>query len=134
LITFCPVLIKNIFNSGIGEFGGAMVATALNRSWAGLLILLVLAGSALTISSVNANTFLQESARNSERAKIARLFQLSVHGGLSIGALITGISVDKFGVSKALGLNGALAIICQLLILWGSSQRRPTQSGGRHAV
>ena len=156
LITFCPVIIKDIFHSEVGDFGWAMaafgvggllgagvsllpppkslkrdklanftaiflaftvVAIALNRSLPLLMVLLVLAGTALTVSNVSANSFLQQIAGNHSRGRMASLFQLAIHGGISIGALVTGFTVTKMGISNALILNGTIAVAIQAWIL-----------------
>jgi len=153
VLTFCPILIKDIFHSGVSGFGGAMaafglgglsgagisllpipnflnrnqvsisvaillgvatIAIGLNRSLFFLYVLLVIAGVALTVSNVAANSYLQENATNQTRGRVASLFQLANHGGLSIGALVTGFTVTRFGISQALILNGGFAIILQV--------------------
>jgi len=153
IITFCPVLIKDIFHSDVEHFGGAMAAfgvggligaalglfnlpkflkrdkvstataiflslvtttIAFNRSQVLLLGLLVLVGIALTVSNVFANSFLQETSGNHIRGRVVSLFQLALHGGISIGALLTGFTVAQFGISKALIINGVIAGILQI--------------------
>jgi len=156
LVTFCPVIIKNVFHSGVGDFGWAIaafgsggvigavgsfipvsrmfkrkvafaaslllglvvIAIALNHSLVLLLALLVVAGTALTTANIAVNIFLQETATNNIRGRVASLYQLSLYGGISIGGLLTGFVVSGLGVSTALLINGALAFVLQLCLLW----------------
>ncbi len=155
LITFCAVLIRNVFQESIENFGGAMAAfgiggllgaassffvtpgrfrrneiasgfavlmgllvliISLNHSLVLLILLLVLAGAALTASNIFVNSFLQENTTNLMRGRIASLFQLAISGGISIGALFTGLLVAQFGISTALTIDGLLALCLQLTL------------------
>jgi predicted MFS family arabinose efflux permease len=157
LVTFCPVLIKNVFHGEVGNFGGAMaafgvggligaassfiplpasvkrnrfaamaavflalvvVAIGLNHSLPLLIVLLVLAGAALTTVNISINTFLQENAVNAMRGRIASMYQLTLSGGISIGALLTGFTVSKLNISDALVLNGAVAVGLLVWLVW----------------
>ncbi|MFS8067551.1 MAG: hypothetical protein ACMG6S_14405, partial [Byssovorax sp.] len=46
----------------------------------------------------------------------ASLFMLAMRGGLSLGSLVTGLSIELLGVRQALLINGALAVILNLAI------------------
>ncbi len=157
LVTFCSVIIKNVFHAEVENFGGAMaafglggligaaasffplfksfkrdrfataiaiflglitVAIALNHSLFLLYALLVLAGGALTATNISANTFLQENATNAIRGRIASLYQLALHGGISAGGLLTGFTVSQLNISTALIINGGLAVVLLVLLLW----------------
>ena len=157
LITFCSVLVKNIFHSGVGNFGWAMAAfgggaligatisfipvpasfgrnrlataaavvqgflvvgIALNHSFPVLCLLLVFAGAIQIIINISVNTFLQENAADSKRGRVASLYQMAMYSGISIGALLTGFMVSEFSITDALLLNGTLAAICQVGLLW----------------
>jgi len=56
--------------------GLTIVAVGINRSSVLLMILLVLAGAALTISNLNAYSFLQQTAGKERLGRMASLFQL----------------------------------------------------------
>ncbi len=156
-ITFCAVLIKNVFHAAAGNYGVAMAAFGIggllgagtsfitlpqsfklnrlasiatiflglvillisfNRSYSVLMLLLVLAGASLTGSNISINTFLQENIANNIRGRIVSLYQLALSGGISIGALITAFTVSQFDISTALAINGILAIVFQVWLLW----------------
>ena len=167
IVTFCPVLIKNVFHAEVGNFGWAMaafglgglmgagasfislpksfgrskfagvtavlmglvvIAIGLNRSLQLLTLLLVIAGAALTVTNISVNTFLQENADSNFRGRIASLYQLALFGGISIGALVTGFTVSKFSISTALVLNGAIAFVLQVWLLWKQLHKPASKS------
>jgi len=97
--------------------GIVLAAVAVNHHMLMLLLLLGLSGALLTISNVSANSFLQLIATNDTRGRMASLYQLSVHGGLSLGALFTGYMSTRIGISHALLVNAAAAILLQLFVL-----------------
>jgi MFS family permease len=154
LITFCPVLVKEVFKGHIGHFslavgafgiggllgasgllaldpkrdhrplsswfavgyGGVLALAALDPwSW-GLPVLFVFAGVSMTASNASANTLVQSSAPARIRGQSVSLFMLAVRGGVSIGSLLTGMSVSALGVREALLINGVLAIVAHLAI------------------
>jgi predicted MFS family arabinose efflux permease len=154
LITFCPVLVKDVFHGGAGQFSSAMgafgvggllggiglltidarrdrrplsawsaiilglmvVLSAINLwAWA-LPLLLVAGGVVMTASNASANALLQSHASAHLRGQTASLFMLAMRGGVALGSLLTGVTVQWMGVRHALLLNGILAILAQLCI------------------
>ena len=152
LITFCPVLVKEVLQGDVGQFsltmgafgvggllgaigllavdpgkdrrplssafalvfGVVVVLAALNRwSW-GLPLLLALAGVSMTASNASANALLQSAAPERIRGQTVSLFMLAMRGGLALGALVTGVSVNFLGVREALVINGVLAVLVHL--------------------
>jgi MFS family permease len=105
--------------------GAMVVLIAVTPSFYLLLVLLVLFGAGLTASNIAVNIFLQENIGNHIRGRIVSLYQLSLSGGISIGALLTGFTVSQFSIGNALLLNGVLAIAFQGWVLW--RQWKPTQ-------
>jgi len=101
-------------------YAGVLVGAALVPLFWALPPLLALAGASMTISNTCANTILQSSANRRFLGKTVSLYMLSMQGGMSLGALFTGISVSILGVRNALLLNGALAITAHLSVarLW----------------
>ena len=151
LITFCPVIVQQIFHGGAGRFsitvaafgiggllGGAgllavsstidrgrlssvfailfaalLIAVAINPVFWILPLLLVLAGVAMTVSNTAANTLLQTTVAPAQLGQAVSLYMLAIRGGMSLGALATGIAVSCVGVRHALLANGVLAAIVQ---------------------
>jgi MFS family permease len=93
-----------------------VIGTSLAPSlaWAG--VLLFAAGLAFIGCNAVANTLLQSRVGDELRGRAASLFVLSFRGALPIGNLISGLTVDRLGVSRALCLNGVLALLSLLLI------------------
>jgi MFS family permease len=107
-------------------FAAVVIAVALDpRAWA-LPLLFALAGGAMTAGNVSANACVQVAAPVSLRGRSVSLYMIAMRGGLSLGALATGVSVHAFGVRRALLLNGVLALALQLLIArnWLAARRR----------
>ena len=168
LITFAPVLVKDVFQGGSGEFSAAIgafgvgglfgagmllfVAATVERGrlsssfavgcgvvtllvalspWsAALPALLVLAGLTMSVSNTAANTLVQAIAPPSLRGQTVSLYMLAVRGGMSLGGLVTGMSIVWVGVRHALLINGAVAIAAQLLIAqtgWRASVALPSR-------
>jgi MFS family permease len=161
LITFSPVLVKNVWRGSASEFsvaigafgiggllggvgllgvdpaldrrtlcagfavlyGVVLISIALNP-WESLLpVLLVVAGVTMSVTNTSANTFVQSAAAADLRGQAVSLFMLASRGGMALGALATGLSVELFGIRNALFINGGLAVAAQLLI--GRQWRRP---------
>ncbi|HUA51083.1 MAG TPA: hypothetical protein VMB81_02905, partial [Candidatus Sulfotelmatobacter sp.] len=59
---------------------------------------------------------LQSRAPDDTRGQAVSLYMLAMRGGLSIGSLLTGLSVSLLGVREALLINGLLAVAAQLAI------------------
>lgn len=154
LMTFAPVLVKDVFHGdatrfsaalasfGVGGLLGAtgllavspnvdrrklsagfglvcaltLVAVALNPWFAGLLVLCVVAGAAMTISNTAANTLLQASSEPRLLGRTVSLYLLAMRGGIALGALLTGVTVSVLGVRHALLVNGVLALGVQLAL------------------
>ena len=94
-------------------FALVVVLVALDP-WAwGLPVLFTLAGLAMTAGNVCVNAFIQVAAPPALRGRSISLYMLAMRGGLSIGGLLTGLSVNWLGVRHALLLNGLLAIVLQ---------------------
>jgi MFS family permease len=77
---------------------------------------MVIAGAVMTVSNTTANTLLQTTASPRLLGRTASLYMLAMRGGLSIGSLLTGLSVSLLGVRHALLINGALAVVANLAI------------------
>ncbi|WP_034301633.1 MFS transporter [Herbaspirillum sp. RV1423] len=154
LITFCPILVKEIFHEdasqfslAIGSFGvGALIGaifllsvdpardrrhlSTIAASSYGLILVLVAvnpwitvlpvllgcAGLAMCVGNTSANSLLQAMAPARLRGQTVALFMLAMRGGVSLGSLITGVSISFLGVRDALLLNGVIALLAHLAI------------------
>jgi MFS family permease len=98
-------------------YGVLIVAIALDP-WALLLpVLFVVAGVAMSVTNTSANTYVQSAAAANLRGQAVSLFMLASRGGTALGALATGLTVGIFGIREALFINGALAVVAQVLIM-----------------
>jgi MFS family permease len=154
LMTFAPVLVKQVFHGSAAHFsaavaafgiGGLLGATGLlavppgvdrRRICSGFSLalgalvvltavspvywlvppLLVLAGASVTVSNTAANALLQATASPRLLGRTVSLYMLAIRGGMSVGALLTGLTVTALGVRTALLLNGLLAVVLQAAI------------------
>jgi predicted MFS family arabinose efflux permease len=160
LITFSPVLVRDVFHAtawhfsaavasfGVGglagaiallsvgptvdrrrlssffalAYGGVLVLTAIVPWFWAIPPLLVLAGASMTISNTSANALLQATSRPHMLGQTVSLYMLAMSSGMSIGAVVTGVTVSVLGVQHALLMNGLAAIVGQAAIarMWTS--------------
>lgn len=117
-------------------YGAILLGIAVSPWYWLLPILLTLAGIAMNASNISANSLLQASASPLLRGQTVSLYMLAMRGGLSIGSLLTGLSVHALGVRYALALNGGLALLAHVAIgrRWlraaGSVDLTPTADQG----
>jgi len=97
-------------------YGAVVMLAALDPWVSALAALLVGAGVAMTASNTLANTLLQRTVGPDLRGQTASLYMLAIRGGRSVGDLATGASIHVLGVRHALLVNGALAIVLQLVV------------------
>lgn len=168
LITFCPILIRDVFHSGVGDYGWAMTAfgaggligagvtflqfsgsfgrnkfasamavfqgmlliiLALLHSFLLLGLILVLCGITQISANISVNTFLQENAADKLRGRITSLYQLAMYSGVSLGTLVTGFMVSRWGIATSFEINGSIAIVLQSALLWRQLQQPAEKSG-----
>ena len=127
LLGIAPSVDRRRLTSGFAlAQGAALVLTALNPWFWGLLPLLVLSGAAMTVSNTAANTLLQATAGPRLLGRTVSLYMLAMRGGISIGALLTGVTVNLLGVQHALLLDGAVAVVVQIALarMWFRADER----------
>ena len=97
-------------------YGLTMTLIALSPWLGGVLALMAVAGAAMTMSNTAANTLLQSSSDPALLGRTVSLYMLAVRGALPLGALLTGLAIERFGARQTLALDGALAIAAQVTI------------------
>ena len=107
---------RRIISCFAAGFGAIVCLAALNPWYWGLPALLVLAGISMSICNISANSLLQVAASPRLRGRTVSLFMLAMRGRISLGGLLTGVSVMLIGVRDALVINGVLAILANMLI------------------
>jgi MFS family permease len=100
-------------------FGTTLALVAIDPWRSALPILMALAGLSMSITNISINTLLQTQFSTQLRGQAVSLFMLAMRGGLSLGSLLTGVSVSLLGVHQALLINGILAVAVQGVIGWG---------------
>jgi MFS family permease len=99
-----------------GLYAIVLMLAAFNPWFWVLPALLVAGGVAMSVSNISTNTLLQANTPAELRGQTVSLYMLAMRGGLSIGSLLTGISVSLLGVGHALLINGAIAMTAQIFI------------------
>jgi MFS family permease len=107
-------------------YGATVIAAALSPWIWGLSAIPVFAGMFMTVSNTSANSLLQVTAPARIRGQSVSLYMLAMRGGISVGSLMTGISVHLLGIRHALLVNGAAAVIVHVLIGRKWLRLRPT--------
>jgi predicted MFS family arabinose efflux permease len=111
-----------------------LVVTALNP-WAwGLPLLLLLAGTSMTVSNTAANSVVQSEVLPHLLGRTVSIYMLAIRGGGALGALLTGVAVSRLGVRPALLLDGLLALVTQVLFAraWATAPSLETGTGRRY--
>jgi predicted MFS family arabinose efflux permease len=119
---------RNAFRSAsvsAGLLALAVLAIAFVKTIVGASVLLWLGGVAFIGCNAIANTELQTRVPDHLRGRASSVFVLSFRGALPVGNLLTGLTVDRFGVSRALALNGFLALASVLAIAVHEGGFRP---------
>ena len=99
-----------------GAHGFVLVLAAINTRFWGLATLLILAGLSMSVSNISANSLLQSTTAQRMRGRTVSLYMLALRGGVSVGSLLTGMSVHLLGVRQALLINGILAVASQIIV------------------
>jgi predicted MFS family arabinose efflux permease len=117
LLAIAPSVDRRRLSSAFAlAYGVLLILLAFNAWFWGMMPLLVLAGAAMTISNTAANSLLQATADPHLLGRTVSLYMLAVRGGISIGALLTGVAVSLLGVQHALLVNGVIAVLVQLAV------------------
>ena len=110
------------------------MALALAPSLWSVPVLMAGAGAAMAVSNTSANALLQATASPRLLGRTVSLFMLATRGGIPIGALLTGLSIEAFGVRAALFVNGAVALALHLAIGRAWLRPRPPASSAARAA
>jgi len=96
------------------SFGASILAVALAPTMTVALGLLVLMGAASVMFVATANTLLQLNSDADMRGRVMALWAVVFLGATPIGAPLTGLVAEHFGVRVALGLGGVATLLCAL--------------------
>lgn len=70
----------------------------------------------MSVSNTSANALLQEIAPLPLRGQAISMYMLAMRGGISLGSLLTGVSVSLVGIREALLINGTLALLAYAIV------------------
>jgi predicted MFS family arabinose efflux permease len=117
LLSVAPSVDRRRLSSGFAiAYGAVLIATAVNPWFWAMPPLLVCAGASMTVSNTAANSLLQTTTSPGLLGQTVSLYMLAMRGGLSLGALLTGMSVSLLGVKHALLLNGVVVVVAQAAV------------------
>jgi MFS family permease len=126
---------RRLWSTRFAAFYAMMVmALALAPSLWSVPVLMAGAGAAMAVSNTSANALLQATASPRLLGRTVSLFMLATRGGIPIGALLTGLSIEAFGVRAALFVNGAVALALHLAIGRAWLRPRPPASSAARAA
>lgn len=115
---------SRVYSHGLAVLVGAfLILTMMAHSLWVFDLMLALSGATLTMCNTSVNSLLQKSAQNHFRGRVVSLFQLSLHGGISLGSLIAGTLSAYWSVRTVLWVNGFLAVCIQLFLLFAGSNK-----------
>lgn len=87
-------------------FGAALIAMALVKEPAWLLIALVVAGFTMVTSVASVNTQLQHLIPDAFRGRVLSIYTLSFFGVVPFGNLLAGAITERYGIARAFLLMG----------------------------
>ena len=97
-------------------YGLTVVLAAALPSYRPLPVVMVAAGTAMAVTNISANSLLQAAAERRLLGRSVSLYMLVMRGGLSLGAVLTGLAVHLLGIRLALFVDGVAAVALQLVI------------------
>ncbi len=81
-------------------FGLTLVLAALVPWFWALVVLLVVAGIAMSVANTSTKTIVQSAASVQLRGQAVSLYMLAMRGSVALGSLATGLSVSWLGVRE----------------------------------
>ena len=117
-------------------YGLAVLMAAVLPSCRPLPAVMVVAGTSMAITNISANSLLQVAADRRLLGRSVSLYMLAMRGGMSLGALLTGLAAHQLGVRAALLIDGVAAVAIHLVIgrLWLPRARADHPHGVKKAT
>jgi predicted MFS family arabinose efflux permease len=129
LLGIDPRIDRRLLSSAAAiAYGVVLILVAWTPWFWSVPLLLVLAGVAMTMCGTSANTLLQSTVQPHLLGTAVSLYMLAMRGGLSLGALLTGLAVELLGVQGALLIDGCAAVAIQLCLAWYWQRSSPPQA------
>ncbi len=97
-------------------YAGVLMLIAFAPWFWAVPVLFVLAGIAMTAGNSSFNALILAAAPAAIRGQSISFFMLAVRGGVSLGALLTGVAISFIGIRGAFLVNGSLAFVALFLV------------------
>lgn len=101
---------KTIVISGLG-FGSLLVLLGLSSVFLATLLILVLLGAFSIVYMTSSNAFLQSRTHPAYRGRVMSIWVLLMSGITPLGASVTGVLAEIWGVRLVVGVEGALCVL-----------------------
>jgi MFS family permease len=115
-----------LLGRGASLFGLTVIAFGLSRSFTVSLMLLVLLGGALIVTTALSNTLVQTLAPDALRARVVAFYAWAFIGLSPFGALQAGIVAEWIGAGNAIALGGTVTTAAAVLLMFRSKELRAT--------
>ena len=97
--------------------GSLIVVFALTKTLWLTHILLLITGAAIMITFSLYTSLVQLIAPNEMRGRVMSVYMVAFRGGMPLGSLVTGFTIDRLGAPLALAINGALLTVVAVWFL-----------------
>lgn len=102
---------------GAALFGVALLMLTAMRSFGALLAVLVVAGFAMIMFGINAQTKVQQDAPDRLRGRVMAVYSLMFNAMMPLGGLQIGFLAEHVGATQAIRLNAAVLLVAAAAII-----------------
>jgi MFS family permease len=122
-------MVAAVFAMGVGEIVLGLVAASGTALLLGALAIAIV-GFSSTNTMSTANTIVQTTASDELRGRVMAVYMTVFAGTVPFGALISGWTTGRFGLTFSLASSGTMVVLAGLFQIWAA---RETRRGDRHA-
>jgi MFS family permease len=94
-----------------GGFGAALIIFSLSRNYLLSIVLLLPVGFAMLLQMSSSNTLLQSMVPDRLRGRVMALYSMMFMGVAPIGALLAGVSAERFGAPFTIAAGGVACVV-----------------------
>jgi MFS family permease len=116
-------MVGAVFVLGVGEVALGLIAASGTALLLGALAI-ALVGFSSTNTMSTANTLVQTTASDALRGRVMAVYMTVFAGSAPFGALISGWTTGRFGLTFSLALSGTMVMLAGLYQLWAARQTR----------
>ncbi|MEO8226856.1 MAG: MFS transporter, partial [Gemmatimonadota bacterium] len=103
---------------GAGIFGALLLASAFAPTLVSAMLLFMVAGCAMTVHGITANTLLQRQAPDKLRGRVMGFYSFVALGMAPFGSLQAGVVSERFGVRASFAVGGVACVVAAGLVAW----------------